>query len=215
MAGRRVSGATKALRWERRPEARPDEILDAAVKVFARRGYRATRLDEVARACGVTKGTIYHYFSGKDQLLLEACRNRREQVFAKARAAIGDPADPASVRLARLHRATWERWADPQARQILRLMLSDVSVESPRIFREWLKEGFLVGLGMVMSLIEDGKTKGEFRPDVDAEVAARVFISGMLLQMLLHFEMGLNEVAPIGLDRLVEGSLDALLNGLT
>ena len=50
----------KVLRWERRPEARPQELLDAALSVFAERGYRNTRLDEVADAAGVPKGTHYH-----------------------------------------------------------------------------------------------------------------------------------------------------------
>jgi AcrR family transcriptional regulator len=54
--------AAKVLRWERRPDARPQELLDAALSVFAERGYRNTRLEEVAEAAGVTKGTIYHYF---------------------------------------------------------------------------------------------------------------------------------------------------------
>lgn len=201
-------------RWERRPEARPDEILDAALPVFAAHGYRATRLDEVARRAGVTKGTIYHYFKGKDDLLLEAVKRRRDLAFAEVEAAMGPSEDPVSLRLERLHAATWARWRQPQSRQILRLMLNDVSAESPRVFREWLREGFLVKLRLVTGLIEEGKARGEFRPDLDGEVAARVFLSGMLLQMLLHYEMGLGDVAPIDTTRLGGAAFDIWLFGL-
>jgi AcrR family transcriptional regulator len=202
-------------RWERRPEARPDEILDAALEVFAAQGYRATRLDEVARAAGVTKGTIYHYFTGKEQLLLAAVRRRQQKKVAEIQEALGDAADPVSVRIARLYHSVWERWTDPKARQVLRLMLSSVSIEAPEVFRTWMREGFVTNLRMLTSLIEQGKAQGDFRPDVDAEVAARLLQSAMVFQMLLHFEWGLNELAPISNSRLVEQGLDVFMRGLS
>src|SRR5271155_2729264 len=53
-------------RWRRRKDARPAEILDAALAVFAEKGYAATRMDDIARRAGVTKGTIYLYFESKE-----------------------------------------------------------------------------------------------------------------------------------------------------
>ena len=53
-------------RWRRRKDARPAEILEAALAVFAERGYAATRMDDIAARAGVTKGTIYLYFESKD-----------------------------------------------------------------------------------------------------------------------------------------------------
>src|ERR1700758_5488820 len=53
-------------RWNRRKDDRPAEILEAAVRVFAHKGFAATRMDDIARAAGVTKGTIYLYFDGKE-----------------------------------------------------------------------------------------------------------------------------------------------------
>ena len=78
-----------STRWERRPDDRPNEILDAALAVFAERGYRNTRLEHVGEAAGVTKGTIYHYFANKEDLLLRAIEHRREEAFGAHR---GDPA---------------------------------------------------------------------------------------------------------------------------
>ena len=58
----------RALRWRRRKEARPKEILAAALALFAERGFAATRLDDVALRAGVTKGTLYLYFPNKEEL---------------------------------------------------------------------------------------------------------------------------------------------------
>src|SRR5215510_5730381 len=68
-------------RWQRRPEARPEEILDAAIDVFGEQGFARTRLEEVARRAGVSKGTLYLYFDSKETLF-------REMVRAKAVAAL-------------------------------------------------------------------------------------------------------------------------------
>src|SRR6478735_4584505 len=60
-----------AKRWQRRKDARPPEILDAALAVFAQKGFAATKLDDIAAKAGITKGTIYLYFDSK-QALFEA-----------------------------------------------------------------------------------------------------------------------------------------------
>ena len=70
-----------APRWQRRPEARPEEILDAALEVFGEQGYARARLEEVAQRAGVSKGTVYLYFDSKETLF-------REMVRAKAVAAL-------------------------------------------------------------------------------------------------------------------------------
>src|SRR5215510_13262218 len=61
-------------RWRRRPEKRPEEILDAAMRVFSRRGLHKTNLEEVAREAGISKGTIYLYFKSKEDLFIAAAQ---------------------------------------------------------------------------------------------------------------------------------------------
>ena len=59
---------TALRRWKRRSEARPGELVDAALALFSRRGFAATRLEDVAARAGVSKGTVYLYFESKEQL---------------------------------------------------------------------------------------------------------------------------------------------------
>ncbi|MFA5915908.1 MAG: helix-turn-helix domain-containing protein, partial [Burkholderiales bacterium] len=61
-------------RWARRKDARPEEIIAAALELFVERGYAATRLDDVAARAGVSKGTLYLYFENKEDLFKAVVR---------------------------------------------------------------------------------------------------------------------------------------------
>jgi AcrR family transcriptional regulator len=62
-------------RWERRKGARPQELLAAALDLFVERGFASTRLEDVAKRAGVSKGTLYLYFENKDELFKAVVRN--------------------------------------------------------------------------------------------------------------------------------------------
>ena len=62
-------------RWERRKDARPQELLAAALDLFVEKGYAATRLEDVARRAGVSKGTLYLYFENKEELVQAVVRD--------------------------------------------------------------------------------------------------------------------------------------------
>src|ERR671925_266948 len=69
-----MDAGSSPARWRRRKDARPGEILAAALACFAERGFAATRLDEVAGRAGVTKGTVYLYFPSKEELFKAVVR---------------------------------------------------------------------------------------------------------------------------------------------
>src|SRR3954469_9923484 len=88
---------TNEPRWRRLPEERPRQILAAALEVFGERGLAASRLEDIAKHAGVSKGTIYLYFPNKEELFREVVRTtviskieEREQVYL---AAVGAPID--------------------------------------------------------------------------------------------------------------------------
>src|SRR5205814_4187837 len=74
---------TAKPRWRRRKDARPEEIISAALEVFADRGFAATKLEDVARRAGVTKGTIYLYFENKEALFKALIRQTIVSVIAQ------------------------------------------------------------------------------------------------------------------------------------
>src|SRR5262249_1395697 len=71
-------------RWQRRKEARPEEIVNAALETFAEHGFAAARLEDVANRAGVTKGTIYLYFENKEDLFQAVVRETVIPILARA-----------------------------------------------------------------------------------------------------------------------------------
>ncbi len=193
----------------------PATLLEAAFEVFSARGYRASRLEEVAEAAGVTKGAIYYYFDGKEDLLRQAVQHRHRVMFAELDRALAEEGAPAATRVRLVLRRMWQHWLDPEAGNAIRLVLGEVSVELPALFRLWAQEGPIHGWTLVRRLIEEGVSKGEFRADVDADVAARLVVSGLMLQATLQEHLGLADLAPCDTDRIFDSAVDTLLRGLS
>ena len=61
--------------WTRRKEARPQEILEAALGLFVEKGFAATKIEDIARAAGVTRGTPYLYFANKEEIFKSVIRS--------------------------------------------------------------------------------------------------------------------------------------------
>lgn len=193
----------------------PRTLLDAAFNVFSRKGYRATRLEEVAEAAGMTKGAIYYYFSGKEDLLRQAVEKRHRAIFREIEEALGKEDAPASAKIRLALRKVWSHWAEPAWGDAFRLVVGQLSVEFPALFRTWAREGPLEGYRLVRRLIESGIEGGEFRRDVDPEAAARLVVSGLLLQAAFHLHLGLDDMAPGDPDRIFDSAVDLFLHGLS
>ena len=203
----------KALRWERRPDDRPQEILDAALKVFAERGYRNTRLEDIGEAAGVTKGAIYHYFANKEELLLRAIEHRREEALGRIEDVLRDKGAPVSTRL-RLVVRRWFASVPEERLAVVTLLVQGIAHEAPDAFRQWLAGGPTASAKLIASLVREGQTRGEFRPDADADVAARMLLSG-LLQQTVWQQYG-TDVPDLAMaqDRLVDSALELFLHSL-
>jgi AcrR family transcriptional regulator len=200
-----------------KPEASaaPEALLEAAFRVFAARGYRAASLEEVAEAAGMTKGAIYYYFDGKEDLLRRALEQRHRAIFTEISEALRAERGPASVKIRFALRKVWLHWVEAGWGHAFRLLVGEVSVEFPAVFRIWAEEGPIHGWALVRGLIEEGVAAGEFRQDVDAEVAARLVLSGLMLQAALHVHLGLDELVPCDPDRIFDSSVDLFLHGLS
>ena len=206
--------AGRAPRWERRPEERPREILDAAFEVFSEKGYRATRLEEVAERAGATKGAIYHYFDGKEDLLIRTVTDRMRTVFGEMTRTLETPDRTPTAHLETGLRRAWEFWMSEGFGRMFRLMFAEVRAEHPALFEAWLTEGPLHGWGVIEQVIEIGKAVGEFRADVDAAVAARFITCGLAFQAVLQMHVGTGIVPQLDTDRAFRATVDIFIRGL-
>jgi AcrR family transcriptional regulator len=192
----------------------PPALLEAAFRVFALRGYRASRLEEVAAEAGLTKGAIYYHFDSKEDLLRRAVKHRHKTIFRDIEEEVGGMDGPASVKIRYVLRQFWRHVLEPEWGHAFRLMVGEVGVEFPALLRMWAEEGPIQGWTLVRRLIEEGVEAGEFRRDTDAEVAARWAVSGLMLQAALQVHSGLEDLAPVPADRIFDSGVDLLLHGL-
>lgn len=206
---------TRVPRLERRPEARPQELLEAALRVFAQQGYRTARLDDVADAAGVTKGAIYHYFDTKEALLLGVIEHYQALAFGRAEDALRDDSAPAAARIRLLVRKVFSERETGSGDRLLALLIRGVAHEVPHVHDRWLRNGPARLWTLLGRLVEEGKQRGEFRRDADGEVAARVLVSGLMLQLM--WQQHADDVPALAIDyeRLIDSSIELFLASLT
>src|SRR5439155_7362227 len=131
-------------RWHRRKSARPEEILTAALEVFADRGFAATKLEDVARRAGVTKGTIYLYFDSKEALFKALIRETIVPVIAQGEALARTFVGSARDLFERLVREYWRLVGETSLVNIPKLMMAEAR-NFPELARFYYEEVSCLG----------------------------------------------------------------------
>ena len=165
-------------RWQRRKEARPEELVAAALEVFVERGFEATTLAEVARRAGVTKGTIYLYFENKEALFKAVVRETIVPVIAQGEALARSFTGSARELLEQLVREYWRLVGETALAGIPKLMMAEAAT-FPELTRFYYDEVVTRGHRLMAGVIERGVKNGEFRP-VDVMLAAKLAMSPLM-----------------------------------
>ena len=171
-----MSSPAHSLRWRRRPQERPTEILEAALEVFAERGLAGARVDDIAARAGVSKGTVYLYFSGKEELFIEAIRDKVARTLEGLASAA--PAGPSPERLHRFLDAHWAHLRRPQFGSLYRLIMAELH-QFPELTRFYAEEVSGKVIGLLAEIVREGVERGEFR-SVDPFVTARIIVSQLV-----------------------------------
>lgn len=204
--------ATRSKRWERRREARPGEIVEAALDCFNERGFSATKLDDVAKRAGVTKGTVYLYFASKEDLFKAAVREsllpRIDHVLAGATAGPDDPAE--TIRRVLL---TFVEEVLPTPAGIIPKLIISEAKNFPEIARYYFDEVICRVRKLLTGLIRGGIAAGDFRP-VDPDLIFFSLVSPMLIAALWRQSLEPFDKHPLDVRALVGMHLDLLFRGL-
>jgi AcrR family transcriptional regulator len=198
-------------RWRRRKEARPDEILAAALESFAERGFAATRLEDVAARAGISKGTLYLYFKGKEELFKAVVRAALVPNLARIEALAATFQGPSAVLLERLL-LTVASLLGSRAGAIPKLVIAEAG-NFPDLARFYLDEVIHRGLRLIGAILRRGIERGEFRA-VDVDHAVFCVIAPMLIAALWKNSLEPHDHAPLDTQALVRAHLDLLLRGL-
>jgi TetR/AcrR family transcriptional regulator, fatty acid metabolism regulator protein len=166
-------------RSDRAASDKRERILDAAERIFARHGFFAARVSEIAKEAGVADGTIYLYFKSKDDLLISLFERRMTQVNAELRAAItgGTPREQLH---AFIHTYLQLVSNEPTAAEVLTIELR----QSSKFMKEYDNPAFADFLRMLGGIIADGQDRGELDSTIPSHIAARM-IFGILDELAL------------------------------
>jgi AcrR family transcriptional regulator len=198
-------------RWRRRKQARPREILAAALACFKERGFAGTRLEDVAARAGVTKGTIYLYFPSKEDLFKAVVRGELVPNIDHLEAALAEPA-PAAAQLERLF-GFWAETIAPSPLSVIPKIVLAEAGNFPELARFFLKTAPHRVLRLVASILRQGIARGEFRP-VDVEHVAYCVIGPLVFSLLWQHSLGPHDDRPLDVQAVSRAHLDLILHGL-
>lgn len=199
-------------RRARRKAARPGEVLDAALDTFATKGFAATRMDDIAAAAGVSKGTLYLYYPSKEAIFEALVRARLIPNLDRMEALLATPGQTAARGLRSVLRLVAEVAADTRLVAIPRLVLAEAG-NFPGLARFYRREVAARGLGLLENLFRRGIEAGEFRP-MDPHLAARLFIAPVIFAALWQTTFAPIEDNPVPIAAVLAQHADVFLRGI-
>lgn len=203
---------SKAPRWERRKDARPQELLASALDLFVERGFAATRLEDVARRAGVSKGTLYLYYANKEELFKAVVRDSIVTAIGDAEDTVAAYEGHSSELLRAILHGWWERVGGTKASGIVKLVMAEAH-NFPDLAEFYREEVILRGSRVMASMLERGVARKEFR-SIDIETSTQVLMAPMLQLMLWKHSIGpcaQNELDP---ERFITHFADMALSGI-
>ena len=200
-------------KWRRRKDARPSEIVAAALACFAERGFAATRLDDIAERAGVTRGTLYLYFDSKEELFKAVVRQSIGSVLSRVAERAESAALPSPELLRQVVLAIPQAVLGTPASALPKLVVAEAT-NFPEIAHFYLDEVVHPTKGLIARILERGIARGEFRA-VDIEQTVMCVIGPILLTALWRHSLEPFDTAPTDAIGVARTHVDLLLYGLS
>lgn len=199
-------------RWARRKEDRPQELLCAALHVFGEKGYAGARLEDVAKRAGVSKGTVYLYYSNKEELLKAVVTEHISPIVGEAASHQDEATSSAQMISDALH-LWWDRYGSTELAAITKLILSEANA-FPELGKFFYDEVIKPWWDYLESLLKRGVAEGEFRCS-DTEYAAKVLCAPLVTLGLWKHTM--DACCNLNTDpmRYIDSHVQMVLNGLS
>lgn len=201
-------------RRQRRKEARPHELLEAALDLFVEKGYAATRSEEVAKRAGVSKGTLYLYYPSKEELFKAVVRQSLTPIIAAGSDIVAGFTGHTPELLVRLMVTWWTSVGATRASGIFKLMLAE-ACNFPDLTRFYLDEVVIPSRQLLARALQRGIDRGEFRA-LNVDEVAHALIAPVQYLVLHHHSVGACGFHEVDLSprRFMITQIDLLLRGL-
>jgi AcrR family transcriptional regulator len=205
-------GPSRPPKFRRRAAARPDEVLDASLDLFIERGYAATRVEDIARRAGLSKGAVYLYFPSKEAILEALVRRAISPIAANAGMAAANYRGSIREAVSIAMRLVAARLTEPRTLAIPRLIMHEVT-RFPELAAMYREQVIDKAKPVVEALVARGIASGEFRP-VDPDLTVRSIIGPIALHIMLSEIFALRPKGGLQIDRLIDNHLSILFDGL-
>lgn len=182
-----MNSALSSTKRERRKEARPGELLDAALDLFVEKGFAATRVEEVAARAGVSKGTLFLYFPSKEELFKAVVRETIAGRFGEWNQELAAFQGSSAELLRYTMNAWWERIGMTAASGITKLVMSEAGT-FPEIASFYQQEVIDPGKDLLKRVLQRGIDRGDFRP-MDLDSAVYSLIAPMIFLLMWKHSM--------------------------
>jgi len=158
-----------------RDPGKPQQIIDAAIRVFARTGYYNSRVSDIAREAGIASGTIYLYFKTKDEILVTLFREKMAEWVEVVRDEIAAEADPLAKlrRLVALHFSVLE--SSPDLAEVVQVELR----QGHKFFRGASAHEVSAYFALIGGVLEEGIASGQIRGDLPIKLATKILFGAM------------------------------------
>ena len=203
-----------AAKRERRKEARPGELLDAALDLFVEKGFAATRAEEVAARAGVSKGTLFLYFQSKEELFKAVVRENISGRFKEWNDEFAAFEGSTAEMLGYCMNIWWDRVGATKASGLTKLMMSEAK-NFPDIAAFYQQEVIQPGQALIRRILQRGMDRGEFRT-LDLDYAVYSVVAPMIFLILSKHSMGVCVRDDMKLDpkKYIAAQLSTILYGL-
>lgn len=210
-----ASSAETSPKRERRKEARPGELVKAALDLFVEKGFAATRVDEVAARAGVSKGTLFLYFESKEDLFKAVIRDNIANLFPAWNEEFKTFEGSSAEMLHYAMDLWWLNVGNTPASGIVKLVISEAQ-NFPEIAAFYQKEVVEPGTGLLQSILQRGVERGEFQ-HMDTSKSVFSIIAPMIFLMMWKHSMGACATSAkiVDPEQFIHMQVDVLLHGMT
>jgi len=208
-----AAAVQRGPKFRRRAEARPDEVLDAALDLFVEKGFQNTRVEDIATRAGLSKGAVYLYFPSKEAILEGLVKRAvlpiADNAIGMFENYVGDPRPIITMAL----KMVAGRLTDPKTIAIPRLLVREI-INFPEFADMYRREVLDRIIPAITRLVANGMTEGYFRP-LDPELTLRSLIGPIIAHVMIAEIFGIMPAGGLEVERLIDNHLTILFDGLS
>jgi len=201
-----------APKRERRKDARPRELLDAALALFVEQGFAATKVEDVAKRAGVSKGTLFLYFATKEELFKAVVRENIVGQFSEFNVALDSFTGTTETLMRTFMTAWWHRVGATHSAGICRLMMSE-GRQFPELAEFYRTEVIDPACQIIGRVLERGVQRCELQA-LHTQHSVYTLLAPILFLMLWNSAPSLSGALPLDGQAFLDSQIDVLLHGI-